>query len=260
MKKIFLAFMINCLVLSICHQRAVQAGDFVLLESYPSDGQTVTASDLHNNGISLKFNNPIDRNRAGYVRIHYVSDGFICQMNICGKVDYAENDTKIIWHPNTSFDTNFKPGKYFEIELDQYSLLRDISGNKLPITRISFNIDTCKPTIRLNISRNSSFYDCGDTITVQVHLINPTCGSKLEIEGKVWLELPDKKMISLTDPPAIFILYPNDEFLFNLLSYSFSGKEPFGWYKIGARLINPLNGNYYDKDIVSFEFKPDKCH
>jgi len=255
MKKVFLACMINCLVLSICHQRAVQAGDFILSESYPADGQTVTASDLHNNGIYLKFNNPVDRKTTNYINIYYVTDGFMCGMDVCGRIEYAENDTKLIRRLDT--DTYFTRGKHFEIELG--SNIKDISGNKLRTPRISFKIDDCNPTIKLNISGNSSFYDCGDTITVQVHLTNPACGSKLEIEGKIWLELPDKRQISLTDPPAIFILYPDDDISFNLLNYSFSGNEPFGLYKIGARLINPLNGNYYCRDIVSFEFRPDKC-
>lgn len=262
MRKIFLVWMMSGLVSVLCYQMQAQAGDFVLSESYPENGQTVKVPDLFNNRIYLKFNNPVDRDTITRIVIESVSD--YCQLNICGWIEYAENDTELIWHPNDNYEIFFfKPGASFKIRIGVSDLgmqyrLKDIYGEKLPITYIEFKIDECTPAIKINVSGNSLHdyfpaFILGDTITVQIHLVNPVCGGEIEIEGKIWLELPDGTSIPLISPAA-FKLYGGDDISFNFIRYTFSGTEPCGYYKIGARLINAINGDYYSRTHASFSF------
>ncbi len=270
MKKIFLAWMMSGLVSVLCYQMQAQAGDFLLSESYPANGQTVRVPDLFNNSIYLKFNNPVDRDTVQLIGDD--SETFHCQLNICGWIEFAENDTKLIWHPDDGYELYyFKPGASYKIGIGVSDLgiqyrLKDIYGQELPITYVRFKIDECTPAINITVSGNSlnPFISCGifryhpfilgDIITVQVHLVNPICGGEIEIEGKIWLELPDGSSISLISPPAALKLYAGDDFSFNLIKYTFSGHESVGSYRIGARLINAVNGDYYSRTYTSFYF------
>ncbi len=264
-----------------------RADDFALLESYPTQGQTVKTSDILNNPIYFIFNHPVSRSAEGLLRLFDKSANNICQLNMCGIIEYAENDTKLIWHPQDSISL-FEPGKSFEIQIGDPSpdvcpipplpcspvLFGDIFGNALPLTYIDFDIDKCQPTASLQLAGNSSIicpnclppfifcmddsFTTGDTLKLTVGLTNPSCGSNLEVEGKVWVKLPDGSLLSLYDPHATVPLSAGDSFSVDLVDYTFIGNEPPGTYKVGFRLMNPVSGDYYSTAFGSFNFEPEK--
>lgn len=264
----------------------VRADDFALVGSYPAQGQTVKTSDLFNNPVYLKFNNPVDRTFEGLIRLYDKSGYGICQLNICGFVEYAENDTKLIWHPQNPASL-FEPGKYFEIQIGDPDpavcplpplpcspvLFRDISGNALPLTYVDFSVDSCQPTASVQLTGDNSVVVCpncinfcadssyvtGDTIKLTVGITNPSCGPNVEVEGKVWVELPSGSLLSLYDPHATRKVSPGDNFSIDLVTHTFIGNEPPGNYKVGLRLMNPVTGDYYSTAFGSFNVEPKKC-
>ncbi len=271
------AIVLIIIALSFFQTAEVRADNFALVESYPAPGQTVKTSDLINNPIYVKFNNPVDRTTEGLIRLYDKSAISICQWSVCGWIEHAENDTKLIWHPQDPISL-FEPGKYFEIQIgdpDSLPMLKDTSGNGLPLSYIDFNIDSCQPTASVQLSGNSSticphclppFIFCmddsfvtGDTIKLTVGLTNPSCGSNLEVEGKVWAELPDGSFLSLLDPHTTGQLSPGDTLSVDLVNYTFTGNEPPGNYKVGFRLMNPVTGDYYSTAFRSFNMEPQKC-
>lgn len=255
----------------------VRADGFALMESYPAQGQIVKSSDLVNNPIYLKFNHPVDRFSEGLLRLYDKSAYSMCQLNICGVVNYEENDTKVIWYPRSP-EYLFQPGKFFEIRIGDadpsvpsipYSqvLYRDTFGNTLPVTHIDFSVDKCQPIASLTVTDNkmltvpcnSGLFDgftsgSGYSIKLTGGTSNPSCGLSLTVEGKVWLELPDGFAISLFDPFTTFQLNPGDNFSFDLINYTFVGIEPVGNYKFGFRLLNPVTGDNYSTVTTGFSF------
>jgi hypothetical protein len=261
------------------------AVDFTLLGSYPANGQTVGTSGLFDNAIYLKFNNPVDRTLEGLIMLHDKSGYDICQLDICGLVEYAENGTEIIWHPLPQYSaTLFQPGKYLTIRIGDPDpspcphppcppvLLRDTSGNAMPVTYIDFNIDSCQPTASLQLTGNNTVVVCphcinmcaddsyvtGDTIKLTVGITNPACGPNVEVEGKVWVDLPGGPL-SLYDPHATRRLSPGESFSVDLVTHTFSGNEPPGQYIVNFRIMNAVTGDYYSKASGSFNFVPKKC-
>jgi hypothetical protein len=117
---------------------------FKLIESFPSDNQRITTQDVKK--IYLKFNNPVDKSTVPYIGNYYVQKNSFCQWNICGWIQFVENDTKLIWHVNEK-DLNNKDYygpldidyQRFEIHIgrepDEWRV-KDIYGNELPRTVI----------------------------------------------------------------------------------------------------------------------------
>ena len=252
----------------LSHLSEVRADDFVLLKSYPVHGQVLTTADLVNNPIYLKFNHPVDRSYLGVVRLLDKIGTSICQFNTCGVVNLEENDTKLTWHPNAAAEL-FQPGKFFEIHIGDPNpsvppipfapvLLRDTFGNTLAATYIDFGVDKCQPMTGLKIIDNNvrtlhctggliDFYmpGSGYAINLTAHISNPSCGSSLAVEGKVWLKLPDGSLMSVFDPFTTVQLSPGDTLPIDLLNYTFVGNEPPGNYQFSFRLLNPVTGDIH---------------
>ncbi len=258
----------------------VRADAFVLLDSYPAQGQTVKTADLINNPIYMKFNNPVDRTAEGLLRFLDKNANSICQLNMCGIVEYAENNTKVIWHPSDPM-LLFEPGKSLEIQIGDPSpavcplpplpctpvLFRDISGNTLPLTYIDFGMDKCQPTTSLTITYNHwktcvcgplgfncHFDGAGNAATLTASLMNPVCGGSLSVEAKGWFELPDGSIFSLFDPHVTIHVTPGYSASVDLLSYTFTGGEPLGNYRFFLRLLNPITGDVYSTATTSLAF------
>lgn len=251
----------------------VHADAFALLDSYPAQGQIVTASDLFNNPVYLKFNHPVDRSYIQRVRLLDKIGNFFCQLNICGFVTFEENDTKVIWHPQMP-GSLFQPGAFFEIHIGILDppfgpyLFRDTFGNTLPVTYIDFGVDKCQPLGSLKLTDNGvrtilcnsggipPFYvgGSGYAIRVTAEISNPSCGAGLTVEGKLWLQLPDGSLMSVVDPFTTVPLGPGKNVSVDLLNYAFVGTEPVGSYGFGLRLLNPVNGDTYSTATTGFSF------
>ena len=121
---------------------------FELLKSYPSDGQTITTKDVEN--IYLKFNNPVDKSTVPYIGNYFVQTNSFCQWNICGWIQFAENDTKLIWHIHEKALSNKNHYGPLEIDYPRFEIhigrepdewrVKDIHGNELPKTDIKVYI------------------------------------------------------------------------------------------------------------------------
>ena len=255
----------------------VSAAGFALLESYPAQGQVVTAADLVDKRIYLKFNHPVDRSYIGLVRLLDSTESSICQLNVCGAVHFEENDTKVVWQPRDPANL-FQPGKFFQIHIGDplpspapipfaQALLRDTSGNTLPVTYIDFSLDKCQPTASLTLTSNNVLtvfcysglrpvYTSGRGygIKLTAGVSNPSCGLGLTVEGKVWLRLPDGSLMSLLDPFTTAHVSPGDGISVDLLDYTFVGSEPVGHYEFGFRLVNPVTGENYSAATTGFSF------
>lgn len=266
------------IVLLFCQLTEVRADDFILLESYPAQGQIVKPSDLVNNPIYLKFNHPVNRYYQGVIRLLDKTSKSSGQINMGGVVNFENNDTKLIWYPDQAASL-FQPGYSFEIQIGDQNpdvppvpyapvLLMDTSGNGLPVTYIDFSVDKCQPIASLKVTDNNLItcwcdsplgFDChgnlsGYAITLTAGLTNPSCGSSLSVEGRVWLQLPDSSLLSLFDPPAVVPLIPGDSFSGDLLSYTFNGSEPTGGYTFYFRLLNSITGDFYSTATTGFTF------
>jgi len=257
----------------------VRADGFALLESHPAHGQVVTAAELRDNPVFLKFNRPLDRTwqNLALVKILDKSGHSLCQFNICGVIRLEENDTKLIWHPQFPPDL-FQPGKLFEIHIGDPTpspapipwapaLLRDVSGNALAVTQIDFSLDPCQPIASLTVTDNNvrtlvcsggllSYYANGSGygITLTARISNPSCGSTITVEGKVWLTLPDGASMSVLDPFTTVPLGPGGDVSVEVLRHTFIGNEPPGNYQFGFRLLNPVTGDNYSSATTGFSF------
>jgi hypothetical protein len=264
-------------LLLLSHLSEVRADGFALLNSYPAHGQVLATSSLVNNPIYLKFNHPVDRSYLGVVRLLDKTGNSICQLNTCGVVNLAENDTKLIWYPNGPAEL-FQPGKFFEIHIGEPNptvppvpfapvLLRDVFGNTLAATYIDFSVDKCQPMASLKITDNnvrtlrctgglvdSDAPGRGYAINLTADISNPSCGSGLAVEGKVWLRLPDGSLMSVVDPFTTVRLSPGDTFSVDLLNYTFVGDEPAGNYQFSFRLLNPVTGDIHSAATTGLSF------
>jgi hypothetical protein len=285
MKKNSLFSCLSILILVLVQFANAHGNDFFLLENYPLHGQVIKISDLHDNAISFKFSRPVDRSAEGLLRLSDKTANSICQLNICGIVKYEENDTKLIWIPDDPAAL-FLPGKSFEIQIGDPNpavcpvpplpcspvLFRDVSKNTLPMTYIDFEIDKCQPTAYLQLSGNTPLYcpDCinfclddafvpGDTISVNIGIKNPECGSAVGLEAKVWVELPDGSLLSLSDPHATIQVKSGEVFSADIFHHKFLGYEPMGRYKVGFRILNPASGDFYSTGVDSFILNHEKC-
>ncbi|HET8671081.1 MAG TPA: hypothetical protein VFM05_10770, partial [Candidatus Saccharimonadales bacterium] len=117
---------------------------FTLVESFPGDGQRITKEELKK--IYLKFNHPLDKETVVYIANYYVQENNFCQWNVCGWIQFAENDTKLIWHiddKELQDDSKYGPLEIdyqrFEIQIGRRPAeerVKDIYGNELPPTVI----------------------------------------------------------------------------------------------------------------------------
>jgi hypothetical protein len=291
MNRLFIFCALIILIVISGQIEGANSAAFILIGSNPINGETVRVPDLLDSGIYLKFNNPVDRAYEQYIGLlHRDEDGFRCQWNVCGWIEYSENDTKVIWHPNESFiNATFKPGEHFEIDIGFADLgisynLRDTQGNLLDVTRLEFSIDACQPSVNVQVSGNPrgicslgpvppfSYFIPGDTVNVTFDLTNPTCGHQITLEGKAWVILPDESVISFVTPdrkgvpllskffkPLIFFrrtfqMAPGQTFSIKGAQYTFSGKEPPGVYIIGLRILDPITGSSYASATTGFDF------
>jgi hypothetical protein len=250
------------LLLPLLQTSEAHADDFLLLNSYPTQGQILEPSDLVTNPVYLKFSHPVDHISAQGIRFLDKNTNDNCQLNQCGIIEFAENDTKLIWHPNGP-GFLFQPGGYFEIQIG----VTDTSGNRLPMTYIDFSIDKCQPTASLTVTYNnwkncvcgSLGFNChfdgsGNGITLTGGLTNPGCGANIAVDVKGWLELPDGSLLPLFNPHTTVQLTPGDSISGDLLSYTFLGSEPVGNYNFFLRLVNPLTGDLYSTTTTRVPF------
>jgi len=118
------------------------------------DGQRITKEELKN--IYLKFNHPVDKETVFCIKNLYVQENKFCPWNVCGWIQLAENDTKLIWHIDDKelLDDNL----YGPIEIDYQRIeiyigdpppekwrVKDIYGNELPLTVIRVFIAPGQP-------------------------------------------------------------------------------------------------------------------
>ena len=124
---------------------------FKLIDSFPRDNESITIDEVKK--IFLKFSKPIDRANMseGLISNYYVRSNSVCQWNICGWVEYRENDTKLIWHVNEGGLVGgrqygpMEPYDYpmFEIRIPQEETqrrLRAADGSRLARTVIRVKI------------------------------------------------------------------------------------------------------------------------
>lgn len=131
-----------------------------LIDSFPKDNETITKEEVKK--IFLKFNKPIDRDNMNEALIsnYYVRRNMICQWNICGWIEYDEDDTKLIWHVYEDALQHreeygpMEPYDYpmFEIRIPQGEAqrrLRSVDGSRLPRTviRVKIKPDTTEPQV-----------------------------------------------------------------------------------------------------------------
>lgn len=125
---------------------------FKLIDSFPKDNDTITTEDVKS--IYLKFNKPIDKDTAGLIQNYFVKQNMYCQWNIGGWIQYAEDDTKLIWHVKENSLQNkdqFGPMDFdyptFEIHIGhapEDARLKATDGSKLPRTIIKVKIQQPK--------------------------------------------------------------------------------------------------------------------
>lgn len=119
-----------------------------LVDYFPNCGQEIKMEEIEN--IYLKFNNSIDRNSVGLIRNFYIQANTVCKWNTGGWIEFAENDTKLIWHVkedslhNNDWFDSLKidyPGFQIQIGLpNDGDKLEDVFGNKLPYIEIPVKI------------------------------------------------------------------------------------------------------------------------
>ncbi len=125
-----------------------QGSPFKIIESFPSGNQKISTEEIKK--IFIKFNNPVDKSTVLYIGNYYFRENTFCQWNICGWIEFAEKDTKLIWHvheKNLSNDNRYctdDTGYHiFEIHIgrepDEWRV-KDIHGNELPKTDIKVYI------------------------------------------------------------------------------------------------------------------------
>jgi hypothetical protein len=146
-------------------QKETTASLFSLVESFPVDGQRITKEELKN--IYLKFNHPVDRETVLYITNYYVQDNNFCQWTVCGWIQFAENDTKLIWHIDDKElldDNKYGPLEIdyqrFEIHLGRRSTewrVKDIYGNELPLVAIRVFINSGQPLDNKNQTAPASY-------------------------------------------------------------------------------------------------------
>ena len=113
---------------------------FKLIDSFPTDNQKILTEDVKK--IFLQFNNPVDKSTVPYIGNLYVQENTFCQWNICGWIQFSEDDTKLIWHVHEEGLSNEKRYRPLDIDYHRFEIhigrepdewkVKDIYGNVLP--------------------------------------------------------------------------------------------------------------------------------
>lgn len=129
---------------------AASATKFQLIDSFPREGQKIRRDEVKN--IYLKFNRPVGRDSAIYIGNYYIQQNSFAQWNVAGWIEFAEDDTKLIWHVHEHWlaqDEMHSPWDYdyprFEIHIGREPeewRLKDTDGVSLPLIRLPVKI--CK--------------------------------------------------------------------------------------------------------------------
>lgn len=118
--------------------KSFSTGELLLIDSFPREGEIIKHEEVKK--IFLKFNKPIDRKSVQYIGNYFVAENIFCQWNVCGWIEFAEENTKLIFHIKDEFLNNinyFTPLKgyhTFEIHIGREPddwVLTAIDGSKM---------------------------------------------------------------------------------------------------------------------------------
>ncbi|MES3009305.1 MAG: nucleotide-binding protein [Pseudomonadota bacterium] len=119
-------------------------GGLELISSFPKLGDKISRTEIPK--IYLKFNKAIDRDSVMYICNYYVQQNMFAQWNVGGWIQFAENDTKLIWHIHDHWlnqdglhDPLTIDYQKFEIHIGRDAeewRLKDVEGNYFPRTII----------------------------------------------------------------------------------------------------------------------------
>lgn len=121
-----------------------------IIDSFPKDNCPIYRNEILD--IFIKFNKPIDFNTTTYIGNLHVRANMFCQWNVCGWIQMAEDDTKLIWHIKDDLllnDQQYGPPPKetdyhtFEIHVGREPKewrLQAKDGGKLPLTKIKVKI------------------------------------------------------------------------------------------------------------------------
>lgn len=117
-----------------------ECSDFQLIDYYSEKDQKISIDDLKN--IFLKFSKPVDRKTIIHIANYYIQQNMIAQWNVFGWIEFAEEDTKLIWYMRehvlnetniyTPLDIDYPR---FEIHIGREPeewRFKDTDGNSLP--------------------------------------------------------------------------------------------------------------------------------
>lgn len=117
-----------------------ECSDFRLIDSYPKKDQKISTDDIKK--IFLKFSKPVDRKTVLYIANYYIQQNTIAQWNVFGWIEFAEDDTKLIWHIHEHVLNDKNMHSPFDIDYPRFEIhigrepeewrLKDIDGNSLP--------------------------------------------------------------------------------------------------------------------------------
>lgn len=123
-------------------------GDFQLIDSYPKKDQKISTNEIKK--IFLKFNKPVDRRTAPYIANYYIQQNMFAQWNTYGWIEFAEEDTKLIWHIHEHVLNDKDSHGPLEIDYPRFEIhigrepeewrLKDIDGYSLPLTILPVKI------------------------------------------------------------------------------------------------------------------------
>jgi len=108
-----------------------------------------------------------------------------------------------------------------------------------------------KINTNVDIILNKNILTQADELIANVHITNGT--ESVNVEVKIFIELPDKRLISLVNLLE-YTIDADTDFEKEIISHIFNGSEPEGKYKFGARFLNPISGDYISTDIEEFSF------
>jgi hypothetical protein len=108
------------------------------------------------------------------------------------------------------------------------------------------------PSVRLIMNQNE--FQTSDTLIVSAHVLNGP--NPVNVEVKVWINLPSENQMSILDPHFTFTVEPNADFTAEIFTYTFNGSEPSGNYNAGGRFLNPISGRELSANVESFTFSP----
>ena len=117
-----------------------ECNDFQLIDYYPKKDQKISTDDLKK--IFLKFSKPVDRQTVLHIANYYIQQNMIAQWNVFGWIEFAEKDTKLIWHIHEHVLNETNIHDPLDIDYPRFEIhigrepeewrLKDIDGNSLP--------------------------------------------------------------------------------------------------------------------------------